>query len=63
MLFPPTWAITQAFAAPGVIYGQAVASMAVGAGAAWIGWRFVGELRPRGQPVPLETTPEHLHLS
>jgi Na+-driven multidrug efflux pump len=63
MLFPLTWAMMQAFAAPGVIYGQALASMAVGAGAAWIGWRFVAALRPRLQPSPLEGAPEPLHLA
>jgi len=47
VLVPASWAMARAFAAPGVVYGQAIASVAVGLVAAWVGWRFVGALRPR----------------
>lgn len=61
VLFPLTYAMAQAFAAPGVIYGQALASVAVGLGAAWVGWRYVARLRPR--PVILENRRDPLHLA
>jgi Na+-driven multidrug efflux pump len=63
VLFPLTWAMAQAFAAPGVIYGQAGASVIVGAAAAWAGWRFVGRLHPRKPAAALETAPSSLSLS
>jgi Na+-driven multidrug efflux pump len=61
VLLPVTWAMAQAFDAPGVVFGQALASVAVGGLAAWAGWRFVGELRPREARAALETPPEALH--
>ena len=59
-LFPLTWAMSRTFAAPGVIYGQALASVVVGAAAAWAGWRFVTRLRPRRPAPALETAPPPL---
>ena len=40
-MFPLAWAMSNALGAPGVIYGQALAGVAVGSAAAWTGWRFV----------------------
>jgi Na+-driven multidrug efflux pump len=60
-LFPLAWGMAQAFAAPGVIYGQAMASVVVGVWAAWAGWRFVSRLRPRRAPA-VETAVPPLHL-
>ncbi len=62
VLLPATWAMAALFAAPGVIYGQALASVLVGAVAAWIGWRFVGRLAPRKAATALETGVEPLHV-
>ncbi len=62
-LFPLTWAMAQAFAAPGVVYGQALANVVVGAVAAWAGWRFVVRLAPRSGAIALETAPDPLHLT
>lgn len=47
---PLAWALSHAFGAPGVIYGQALAGVTVGALAAWAGWRFVRGLVPRPRP-------------
>jgi putative MATE family efflux protein len=44
---PLAWGLSQAFGAPGVIYGQALAGVLVGAAATWTGWRFVQRLEPR----------------
>ncbi|MBA3326223.1 MAG: polysaccharide biosynthesis C-terminal domain-containing protein, partial [Rhodobacteraceae bacterium] len=67
VLFPLAWAMAQALDAPGVIYGQALASVAVGAAAAWTGWRFVRALQPRARTDArqgaLETAPDPLHLA
>lgn len=60
-LGPLAWALSRSFGAPGVLYGQALASVVVGAAAAWAGWRFVTGLRPRGAADRLETPPEGLH--
>jgi len=44
---PLAWVMSNALGAPGVVYGQALAGVAVGAAAALTGWRFVQHLRPR----------------
>ena len=46
-LFPLAWALSDAFGAPGVVYGQALAGVVVGTVAAWAGWRFVERLPVR----------------
>jgi putative MATE family efflux protein len=68
-LAPLAWVMSEAFAAPGVIYGQALANVAVGSAAAWAGWRFVGRLAPRPPPAGaggaaggLESAGDPLHL-
>lgn len=61
VLLPLCWALSRALAAPGVIYGQALASVAVGLAAAWWGWRFVAGLRPR-RGAGLESGARGLHL-
>ncbi len=53
-LLPMSWAMAWAFAEPGVIYGQAMASVAVGVVAAWAGWRYVDGLKPRRIATRLE---------
>jgi len=63
VLLPLSWAMAQAFAAPGVIFGQAMASVVVGALASWIGWRFVRGLHPRRAAAGLETAVDPLSLS
>jgi putative MATE family efflux protein len=67
VLLPLAWAMANAFAAPGVIYGQALAGVVVGLAAAWTGWRFVATLRPRSRPdarpATLEAAPDPLHLA
>jgi putative MATE family efflux protein len=55
VLFPLAWALSQALAAPGVVYGQALAGVIVGTAAALAGWRFVGSLAPRSPAGPLES--------
>lgn len=60
-LGPLAWLLSRSFGAPGVLYGQAAASVVVGAAAAWAGWRFVSALRPRKGPAGLETAAEGLH--
>lgn len=63
VLMPFAWAMAQLFAAPGVVYGQALAGVAVGAAASWAGWRFVKTLVP---PLPapiLENGPDGIHAS
>lgn len=60
VLLPFAWAMSNAFGAPGVLYGQAAAGVLVGTIAVWAGWRFVGGLMPEGLAV-LETAPEDLH--
>lgn len=61
VLFPAAIALSWSFGAPGVVYGQAVASVLVGMGAAWTGQRFVSRLRPRQAAPGLETAPARLH--
>ncbi|MBP6999953.1 MAG: multidrug transporter [Amaricoccus sp.] len=60
---PLAWAMSRALGAPGVIYGQALAGVVVGAVAAWTGWRFVSSLRPRApRPDPEAASPEAADL-
>jgi putative MATE family efflux protein len=61
VLFPLAWAMARGFAAPGVVWGQALASVAVGTAAAALGWRFVTGLRPRGETDGLESAGARLH--
>jgi Na+-driven multidrug efflux pump len=61
VLFPLAWGLSQAFAAPGVIYGQALAGVIVGSVAALAGWRFVARLSPKRPAPALETAPAPLH--
>lgn len=63
VLVPLAWGLSQPFAAPGVVYGQALAGVVVGGAAAWVGWRFVTGLRPRPAPAGLETGAQSLHLA
>ncbi|TPE53775.1 MATE family efflux transporter [Amaricoccus solimangrovi] len=60
VLLPFAWAMSRAFGAPGVLYGQAAAGVVVGTIAAWAGWRFVAGLMPARLGV-LETGAEDLH--
>lgn len=60
VLLPAAWAMSRAFGAPGVLYGQAAAGVIVGTIAAWAGWRFVAGLMPDEEAV-LETVSEDLH--
>jgi putative MATE family efflux protein len=62
-LLPLAWGMAQVFAAPGVLYGQALANAVVGTAAAWAGWRFVAALPPRPVAPALETVPDPLHLT
>ncbi|WP_290740115.1 MATE family efflux transporter [Amaricoccus sp.] len=65
-MWPLAWSLSRVLGAPGVIYGQALAGVVVGAAAAWVGWRFVSTLRPRvpgADPgsADLETAAAGLH--
>lgn len=61
VMYPAALGLAHAFAAPGVVYGQALAGLLVGSAAAWAGWRFVRTLGPGpGAPV-LETARARLH--
>ena len=46
VMFPIAWTLSAWVGAPGVVYGQALAGVAVGCASAWIGWRFVVTLKP-----------------
>ncbi len=61
LLLPVASAMAAAFAAPGVIYGQAMVSVVVGALAALIGWRFVCGLKLRGAGAGLAAAEDPLH--
>ncbi|TMM55646.1 multidrug transporter MATE [Sulfitobacter sabulilitoris] len=54
--WPAALALAGLFGAPGVIYGQALAGVIVGALAALWGWRFVGAVG-RTVPAPLDVRP------
>ena len=60
VLLPFAWAMSRAFGAPGVLYGQAAAGVIVGTIAAWAGWRFVAGLMPAPLGA-LETVAEDIH--
>ncbi len=64
VMLPVAWALSLSLAAPGVVYGQALAGVVVGAAAAWVGWRFVKGLdAPPTVPRRGLATPEApLHL-
>jgi Na+-driven multidrug efflux pump len=58
VMAPLAWALSRALGAPGVIYGQALAGVLVGAVAAWAGWRFVAGLgTPPGSLASGAATP------
>lgn len=49
VMLPMAWALSRTFDASGVIYGQALAGVVVGAVASWAAWRFIARLEP---PLP-----------
>lgn len=53
VMYPAALGLSHAFAAPGVVYGQALAGLLVGTAAAWTGWRFVQALGPGTDAVVL----------
>ena len=56
VLVPLVVAATASMGAVGAIYGQAGAMVSVGIAAAYLGWRFVNELRPLAGPAPNPTS-------
>lgn len=64
VMMPIAWALSLSLAAPGVVYGQALAGVVVGTAAAWVGWRFVKRLEapPAAPRRGLATPPPDLHI-
>lgn len=46
LMLPLCWALAQGFAAPGAVYGQALAGVLVGTLAGLLGWRYIQSLQP-----------------
>lgn len=60
-MLPLAWAMSSAFGAPGVVYGQALSGVLVGGAATIAGWRFVQRLQPRAKAPVLEMRAEAPH--
>lgn len=50
LMAPLAWAMARLLGAPGAVYGQALAGVAVGALAGIVGWRHIASLQPAAQP-------------